>query len=102
MSSAEIDALVPWVTDRQLHHWCARGYVRPSSGGSGRPRSFPEQEKRILLAMARLVRAGLVPERAAVVARQAVTRAAAEHKRVYTVRLAGKEDPGILLQIQDV
>jgi hypothetical protein len=31
-----------------------------------------------------------------------VTRAAAEGKRLHTVRLAGKEDPGILLQIQDV
>jgi MerR HTH family regulatory protein len=63
------------VTARQLEYWVERGLV--SADGppvQGHPRSFSDAEKRVLAAMARLVRAGLGAELAARVARQAAER----------------------------
>src|SRR6202034_2058296 len=69
--STEAADLVPWISYRQLDFWCSKGYVHGATSGSGSPRVFRPAEKRVLVVMARLVRAGFPAALAAKVARVA-------------------------------
>lgn len=74
MTSAEILAANPWMTYRQLDHWCRRGWVRPETAnpGSGKPREFTRSEVRVIKRMALLVARGTAPSVAAGLARAEV------------------------------
>ena len=73
-TSAEVAALVPWLTPRQMEYWVEKGWVIPDGPpAQGRPRAFSETEKKVLRTMARLVRAGFPAAVAAQAARRAVT-----------------------------
>ena len=76
-TAAELAALVPWLTPRQLEYWIEQGWIiaTPAAGppAQGRPREFSAAEYRVLRTMARLVRAGFPARVAAQVARRAVT-----------------------------
>jgi hypothetical protein len=67
MTSAEILAANPRLTYRQLDHWCRKGWIQPDVAcpGSGKPRTFPAAEVRVLKRMALLVARGTVPSVAA-------------------------------------
>lgn len=76
LSGSALDARIPWVTERQLGYWVEQGWVRPvnpgtRSRGPGNGRVFSDEEGRVLVAMARLVRAGFRPSFAAKIARRA-------------------------------
>jgi hypothetical protein len=60
------------ITYRQLNYWVMQGYLRPKQDArlSGVPRRWPAAEIEIAKRMARLTDAGVIPERAAVFARQ--------------------------------
>jgi hypothetical protein len=59
------------ITHRQLDHWVRQGYLAPvvAAPGTGNSREWLPIEIEIGRRMARLVAAGFVPERAAVIAR---------------------------------
>jgi hypothetical protein len=87
---AELAALVPQVTYRQLEYWVAKGWIVPDGPqAQGHPRAFSDSEYRVLAVMARLVKAGLPGVLAARVARQAVQDAEpdADRRNVSWVRL---------------
>ncbi len=99
ISGSALDRRIPWVSDRQLAYWCEKGYVVPAASGSsargpGNGRAFSDSEVRVLVVMARLVKAGLAAERAARIARAAV--AAAGVSGEVTVEL----DAGLRLSIE--
>jgi hypothetical protein len=58
-------------TYRQLDHWSRAGYLRPLNPqqGSGTPRLFPDGEVAVTRLMVVLVKAGLLPAAAQLVAR---------------------------------
>jgi hypothetical protein len=60
------------VSYRMLYHWTQRGWVRTVHAGSGRPMLLDEVEQRVVVVMARLVRAGVQPGAAARAARAGV------------------------------
>lgn len=66
------------ITYRQLDYWTTRGYLKARHGaanpGSGVPREYTPREALVAEHMARLVRDGVTPDRAAKVARQLATR----------------------------
>lgn len=60
------------VTYRQFDYWCRRGWIKAEQeqfGGSGRPRSVPWREVKILRLMGQLTAVGLEPYVAHEVAR---------------------------------
>lgn len=64
------------VTYRQLDHWWSRGYLSPDGkvpeqSGTGHAREYPAESVQILEAMLALVAAGMRPEPASRVARDA-------------------------------
>jgi MerR HTH family regulatory protein len=69
----EVHLAVPWITYRQLDFWVRKGYINADSPGSGYTRSFSHRELRVLKAMARLVQAGFPAQKAAELARSAIT-----------------------------
>ena len=73
MSSAAI-AREAGVTYRQLDYWIRAGYVRPLDPlpGTGTARQWPEEEREVVMTMARLVDAGFTVPAAAVLAREIV------------------------------
>jgi hypothetical protein len=81
------DRLVPWISERQLGFWVEKGYVRTRGGvrGTGNVREFSEHERRVLVAMAKLVATGVQPAKAAVMARKGVI--AAGEKSVVQLNL---------------
>ena len=71
---AQVAALVPWLTPRQLEYWVEKGWIIASGPpAQGHPRSFSAPEYKVLRTMARLVRAGFPAPVAAQAARRAVT-----------------------------
>lgn len=65
------------ITYRQLDYWTRRGYIvaLPPVGGqqkSGVPRIWTDREASVCVLLARLVRAGIEADRAAIVARLAL------------------------------
>lgn len=89
LSSVDVTRITG-ATYRQLDHWTRRGYLRPAepTPGTGVPRSWPPQEVEVARVMARLVTAGVVPDRAAAVAREHVARGGGDQV-VIEVSLAG-------------
>ena len=97
-TAAELGALVPWVTPRQLEYWVARGWILAAGPpAQGRPRSFTGPELKVLRTMARLVRAGIPAQLAAQAARRAVT--VADGTGTAAVALYGGD---LLLIIRDI
>jgi hypothetical protein len=70
MNADQLLARCPGLTYRQLHHWCANGYLRPTNNGagSGRVRRFNADEVRVVEMMSRLVAVGMLPRAASRVA----------------------------------
>lgn len=70
MNGAELAERVG-VTYRQVDHWSRLGYLRPSNPGcgQGRQRDYLPAEVDVAVRMGRLVRAGLSPAVATLVAR---------------------------------
>jgi hypothetical protein len=68
------DRMVPWISERQLGFWVEKGYVKTRGDirGTGNFREFSEHERRVLVAMAKLVAGGFLPAKAAVIARKGV------------------------------
>lgn len=94
-----LDALVPWISYRQLDYWFRQGLLRGTANGSGSVRAIEPGEERVMVVMARLVRAGF-PARLA----SAVARKACEMSETGPVRIrpnAG-EEPGISIVITDL
>lgn len=62
------------VTYRQIDYWIRRGWLHPehAGGSGGEPRRWSTTERAVAKLMARLVAAGVTPERAATLARRAV------------------------------
>ena len=59
------------ITYRQLYHWACRGYLHPEGQrGTGCDWDWPASEVLVAQRMARLVAAGLVPAKAAQIARE--------------------------------
>jgi hypothetical protein len=65
------------ITYRQLDYWIGNGWIRPEREpskkgtiGSGVPRTWPDDEIRAAIIMGRVVKAGLAPAIAAMVARR--------------------------------
>lgn len=85
MRSGQQAAKDAGVTYRQLDYWCQMGYINAPSHGSGVPREVPDEEFRVLLWMADLVKAGLTPATAAVVGRKLAE--GAKHVDLGPVRL---------------
>lgn len=94
-----LDALVPWISYRQLDYWCRQGLIRSKANGSGSVRRFEPDEERVLVVMAHLVRAGF-PARLA----SAVARKACEMSETGPVRIRpnAAEEPGISIVITDL
>lgn len=95
---SRLDALIPWVSQRQLGYWVSRGYVVPRNAGPagrgpGNGRVFSPAEALVLLTMARLVRAGLAAGKAADAARVAVLVAGPDGSASVEI------DPGITVTI---
>lgn len=98
-TAAEVRALAPWLTPRQLEYWTEKGWIIPEEPpAQGRPRAFSAAEKKVLRTMARLVRAGFPAAMAAQVARRAVTVAYPDGDEA-AVELAGGD---LLLVIRDI
>jgi hypothetical protein len=59
---------------RQIDHWTRKGWIQANipAPGTGRPLIYSAEEVRVAKIMARLVTAGLTPDRAAEVARSAM------------------------------
>lgn len=91
------DRLVPWISERQLGFWVEKGYVktRDDVRGTGNFRDFSEHERRVLVAMAKLVAGGFAPSKAAMMARKGVE-AAGEKSRI---RLNLPHDVKIILDV---
>lgn len=97
-TSRAIEDLVPWVSLRQIEFWSQRGYVRSETRGTGDPRTFPPEERRVLVAMARLVRAGIPPELASRIARKAIQTAGTGTKARILISPA-EDDGGIIVEV---
>jgi hypothetical protein len=86
---------------RQLDHWIHRGWLNPVGGplgaGSGHAREWPALEYRVAVVMARLVRAGMGPEKSAAIARVAAEQA---HKAAGPVNVQIAH--GITLEVMPV
>jgi len=61
------------ITYRQLNNWCDKGWLKfklvPGMGRGGQQREFTAAEAEVCVRMARLVAAGVYPEKAAKIAR---------------------------------
>lgn len=56
------------ITYRQLDHWTRKGWFNPIGGvGTGTQRDYPSAEVEKVCAVAKLVHAGLLPEKAAMI-----------------------------------
>ena len=57
---------IPGLTYRRLDHWTRTGYLTCDkvNPGSGRPRTWPDEELAVATVMARLIEAGLTVEAA--------------------------------------
>lgn len=64
---------LPGISYRQLDYWCRQGYLKAATGGTGQRRTWSSAELSIAQRMALLVRAGMVAESAAQVARDTIT-----------------------------
>jgi hypothetical protein len=65
------------ISYRQLDHWTRRGYLRPAAdtgNGPGHCREWSSTERAVACLMAALVRAGLEPQAAALIARSGRSR----------------------------
>lgn len=94
------------VSYRQVDYWVRQGWIEPrfrsrkddsqQDGGTGYVRDFEDHEQRVLIAMGRLVNAGLKPEVAAIAARSMVDRDEpwARLERGVIVALEGESNSG--------
>jgi hypothetical protein len=58
------------ITYRQLDYWTRQGWIRHASMGSGKDRDYTSTEVHVAVWMARFVRCGVTPVRAAPLARE--------------------------------